>query len=123
MLDCYLQLLCTYSVQVQVWDGLDEHGNTEDLDVDGYVDDIIKVTITVNDRPESPAAPVVMVTSPEVAEDETIAMLTVTWYAPENMSHGASHHQLRGGVQRRWHYNIQPVSSAASWSDSWPTTW
>ncbi len=75
--------VCTYKVQVEVWDGLDEHGNEEDSPA---VDDIIKVTIEVVDRPESPLAPTVTVTSPEVAEDATDATLTVTWNAPANMS-------------------------------------
>ena len=75
--------VCTYKVQVEVWDGLDEHGNKEDTPV---VDDIIKVTIAVVDRPESPLAPTVTVTSPEVADDATTATLTVTWNAPENMN-------------------------------------
>ena len=75
--------VCTYKVQVQVWDGLDEHGNKEDTPA---VDDIIKVTIAVVDRPESPLAPTVTVTSLQVAEDATNATLRVTWNAPENMN-------------------------------------
>ena len=74
--------MCTYKVQVQVWDGLDEHGNEEDTP---EVDDIIKVTIAVDDRLESPLAPSVTVTSPVVAEEATTATLTVTWNAPGNM--------------------------------------
>ena len=75
--------VCTYKVQVEVWDGLDEHGNKEDTH---EVDDIIKVTIAVEDRPESPLAPTVTVTSPEVVAEATTATLTVTWNAPENMA-------------------------------------
>ena len=77
--------VCTYKVQVQVWDGLDEHGNKEPTPaVDDNVDDIVKVTISVVDMLEPPAALSVTVTSPQVAEDATEAMLTVTWIAPEN---------------------------------------
>ncbi len=75
--------VCTYKVQVEVWDGLDNHGNMEDTPA---VDDIIKVLITVNDRPEPPSAPTVTVTSPFVAEGATNATLTVTWSAPDNLS-------------------------------------
>ena len=75
--------VCTYKVQVQVWDGLDEHGNKEDSP---EVDDIIKVTIDVVDRHEPPLAPTVTVTSPEVAENAINAMLIVTWNAPENIN-------------------------------------
>ena len=75
--------VCTYKVQVEVSDGLDEHGNTEETPV---VDDTIKVTITVNDRDEAPLAPTVTVTSPEVAPSATTATLVVTWNAPDNLS-------------------------------------
>ena len=85
---------CTYTVVVQVWDGLDEHRNeqeTSSLDDnndtnDGdIIDDTITVTIKVSDVAEKPAAPTVTVTSPEVADGATGAMLTVTWDRPENM--------------------------------------
>ena len=72
---------CTYGVQVQVWDGLDEHGNEEAPPV---VDDIIKVTIAVVEGLESPLSPTVTVTSPHVGDDQTTATLIVIWYKPEN---------------------------------------
>ncbi len=74
--------VCTYMVQVQVWDGLDQHGNKED---EPSVDDIVSVTIEVVDVDEPPLAPTVTVTSPEVGQDATEATLIVTWDAPQNM--------------------------------------
>ena len=67
--------VCTYTVKVQVWDGLDEDRNEQDLssldddddtnDDTGIIDDTITVTITVSDVSEKPAAPTVTVTSPD----------------------------------------------------------
>ena len=86
---------CTYTIVVQVWDGLDEHRNEQDLssldnaddtDDTAIIDDAITVTITVSDDvAEKPAAPTLTVTSSEVAADATEAALTVTWDMPENM--------------------------------------
>ena len=85
---------CTYTVVVQVWDGLDEHRNKQDtsiLDDDdtandaAIIDDAITVTITVSDVAEKPAAPTVTVTSAVVLADATAATLTVTWDRPENL--------------------------------------
>ncbi len=85
---------CTYTVMVQVWDGLDEDRNEQDTaailgDDDPandatVIDDAITVTITVSDVVEKPAAPTVTVTSPFVADDAESATLTVTWDMPKN---------------------------------------
>ena len=92
--DAPSQTTCTYTVKVQVWDGLDGDRNEQDLSslddaVDTNDDDIIDDTITVNimvsDVAEKPAAPTVTVTSPEVSDVATEATLTVTWDRPENM--------------------------------------
>ena len=86
--------ICTYTVRVQVWDGLDEHRNeqvTALLDDDDpandepIIDDTITVTIEVSDVIEKPAAPTVTVTSSVVADGATAATLTVTWDRPENL--------------------------------------
>ena len=45
---------CTYTVKVQVWDGLDTHGVEEDSE-NPTVDDTITVTINVRDVDEAPA--------------------------------------------------------------------
>ncbi|MDE2718634.1 MAG: fibronectin type III domain-containing protein [Chloroflexota bacterium] len=83
-----------YKVNVEVWDGLDEHGNeqvTTSLDDgddtnDGTItDDTITVRIMVTDQAEPPAAPTVTVTSPSVAVTADTATLVVTWGEPENM--------------------------------------
>jgi hypothetical protein len=85
---------CTYSVVVQVWDGLDEHRNEQDkssldnavvTDDAAIIDDRITVIITVSDVSEKPAAPMVTVTSSTVADGAADAALTVTWDRPENM--------------------------------------
>ena len=68
--------VCTYTVKVQVWDGLDTHRNEE---ATVTVDDTITVSIKVSDVAEKPAAPLVTVTSPATGTD-----LTVTWTAPDN---------------------------------------
>ena len=73
---------CTYTVKVEVWDGLDEDRNKEEAPV--TVDDTITVNITVSDVAEKPAAPAVTVTSLVVADGATEATLTVTWDRPEN---------------------------------------
>ena len=84
---------CTYTVVVQVWDGLDEHRNEQDLssldDTDdtndnAVIDDTITVAIKVSDVVEKPAAPTVTVTSPAVLDGATGATLTVTWDRPAN---------------------------------------
>ena len=77
---------CTYTVKVEVRDGLDEHGNEEEDDAPGEdtLDDVITVQINVRDVVETPAAPKVTVTSPTVASDATEATLVVTWNMPEN---------------------------------------
>ena len=71
---------CTYTVKVQVWDGLDEHRNKQDTSTitDIIIDDTITVNITVSDVAEKPAAPTVTVTSPNGTS------LTVTWDVPDN---------------------------------------
>ena len=79
---------CTYTVKVQVWDGLDEDRNEQDTssldDADDtndttIIDDTITVNIMVSDVDEKPAAPAVTVTSLANGTD-----LTVTWDAPDN---------------------------------------
>ena len=81
---------CTYTVKVQVWDGLDEHRKEQDtsnLDDDddnndtAIIDDEITVTIMVSDVAEKPAAPTVTVTSPDTNNNTT---LVVTWDEPDN---------------------------------------
>ena len=85
---------CNYIVVVQVWDGLNEDRNeqdlaslddTDDTNDDTIIDDRITVTITVSDVVEKPTAPTVTVTSPQVLADATEATLTVTWDRPQNM--------------------------------------
>ena len=77
--------VCTYTVKMQVRDGLDEHGNEEEDDAPAAdtLDDVITVKIVVRDVNETPAAPKVTVTSPAVASDATEATLIVTWNKPE----------------------------------------
>ena len=79
---------CTYTVKVEVRDGLDEHGNKEpdDAAAADTLDDEITVRINVRDVDETPEAPTVTVTSPAVAENagSTDATLVVTWDMPEN---------------------------------------
>ena len=72
---------CSYTVVVQVWDGLDEDRNEQDTSTinDDIIDDKITVKITVSDVDEKPAAPAVTVTSPVDGTD-----LVVTWDAPDN---------------------------------------
>ena len=92
--DAPSQTTCTYTVEVQVWDGLDEDRNEQDTSSlddandandTAIIDDEITVTITVSDVAEKPAAPTVTVTSPTVEDGATEATLTVTWDRPENM--------------------------------------
>ena len=71
---------CTYTVKVEVWDGLDTHGVKEDGDAP-VVDDFITVTINVDDKDEPPTAPAVTVTSPST---DTNTTLVVIWDAPDN---------------------------------------
>ena len=82
------QTQCTYTVKVQVWDGLDEDRNEQDTssldDNDdtndtSIIDDEITVTIPVSDVAEKPAAPTVTVTS-----NMNGTQLLVTWDAPDN---------------------------------------
>ena len=96
------QTTCTYTVKVQVWDGLDEDRNEQDTstldDADDtndttIIDDTIMVNIMVTDVAEKPAAPAVTVTSP--ANGTT---LTVTWDAPGNT--GPAITGLPAGVHR-----------------------
>ena len=79
---------CTFMVKVEVRDSLDEHGNKEadDAAPAGTLDDEITVRIIVRDVVETPKAPTLTVTSPEVAENagSTGATLVVTWDMPEN---------------------------------------
>ena len=77
---------CTYTVKVEVRDGLDEHGNEEadDAEPADTLDDVITVEIKVRDVNETPVAPKVTVTSPFVASGATEATLEVTWNKPEN---------------------------------------
>ena len=67
-----VKLQCTYTVRVQVWDGLDEHRNEQDTSIfnddntandDTIIDDTITVNIMVSDVAERPEAPTVTVTS------------------------------------------------------------
>ena len=60
---------CTYTLKVEVRDGLDEHGNEEEDDApaEDTLDDVITVEIKVRDVNETPVAPKVTVTSPAVA--------------------------------------------------------
>ena len=68
------QTTCTYTVNVQVWDGFDTHKVEEDSD-NLNVDDTITVTINVrDDEEEHPAVPTVTVTSPSGN-----TTLVVTW--------------------------------------------
>ena len=69
---------CTYTVQVQVWDGFNTHKVEEDSE-SPTVDDAILVAITVRDKEETPGVPTVMVTSPSGN-----TTLVVTWDAPAN---------------------------------------
>ena len=71
---------CTYTVKVEVWDGLDTHG-VKEVGGDPVVDDTITVTINVEDEEEPPSAPAVTVTSPNT---DTNTTLVVIWDAPEN---------------------------------------
>ena len=64
---------CTYTVEVEVRDERDEHGNVAE---DEDADDSITVNIEVRDRDETPAMPTVMVTSPSKATS-----LEVFWHA------------------------------------------
>ena len=69
---------CTYTVQVQVWDGFNTHKVEEDSE-NPTVDDTITVTINVRDKEETPEVPAVTVTSP--TDNMT---LEVTWDEPDN---------------------------------------
>ena len=92
--DAPSQTTCTYTVKVQVWDGLDGDRNEQNLsslddaaDTNDTViiDDEITVTIMVSDVAEKPTAPTVTVTSSTVTDGAIDATLTVTWDRPENM--------------------------------------
>ena len=69
---------CTYTVQVQVWDGFNTHKVEEDSETP-VVDDTITVTINVRDKDETPEVPTVTVTSP--TDNTTLA---VVWDVPDN---------------------------------------
>ena len=80
--------LCTYTVKVQVWDGLGEDRDEQstssldddnDANDDDIIDDTITVNIMVSDVAEKPAAPTVTATS-----DVNGTQLVVTWDAPDN---------------------------------------
>ena len=64
---------CTYTVVVEVRDGLDANRVTEDTETEA--DDKITVTITVNDVTEIPSVPTVTLGSPQ-----DVTMLNVNWY-------------------------------------------
>ena len=66
---------CTYTVVVEVRDGLDANGNKEDEDDETDADDTITVTITVKDVNEPPSKPTVVLRSPE-----DVTKLGVKWY-------------------------------------------
>ena len=81
---------CTYTVRVQVWDGLDEDrkeqvlstlDDNNDANDDDIIDDTITVNIIVSDVVEKPEAPTVTVTSPIGSNNTT---LVVTWDEPAN---------------------------------------
>ena len=89
---------CTYTVVVQVWDGLNEHRNkqdtsslndNDDTNDSAVIDDTITVEITVSDVIEKPAAPAVTVTSPESGTD-----LVLTWTAPDNTGPAITGYEL-----------------------------
>ena len=65
--------MCTYTVKVEVGDGLDANRNEEE---ETAADDTITVVITVKDLPEPPSTPTVTVTSPV-----DVTTLAVTWEA------------------------------------------
>ena len=74
---------CTYTVKVEVWDGLDTHKVEEDSD-NPTVDDAILVRINVRDKEEPPAVPLVTVTAPDTTGtgNTLAASLQVNWDAP-----------------------------------------
>ena len=85
--------VCTYTVNVQVWDGLDEHRNKQDTSTitNTIIDDTITVTIKVSDLAEKPAAPAVTVTSPTNDSNTT---LVLTWTAPDNTGPAITGYEL-----------------------------
>ena len=78
---------CTYTVKVEVRDGLDENGNKEKSET--TADDTITVEITVNDVDEPPSMPLVVLSSPEVVTE-----LDVMWYTT-NTGPPITSHNLR----------------------------
>ena len=64
---------CTYTMKVEVRDGLDENGDKEDTET--AADDTITVNITVKDLTESPTVSRVALRSPE-----DVKRLEVRWY-------------------------------------------
>ena len=70
---------CTYTVVVEVRDGLDENGNEEADET--AADDTITVTITVKDVVERPSTPTVILTSPSTATVTVQGeVLGVVWF-------------------------------------------
>ena len=78
---------CTYTVKVEVRDGLDANGNKEESET--TADDTITVEITVNDVAEPPSMPLVVLSSPEV-----VTKLDVMWYTT-NTGPPITSHNLR----------------------------
>ena len=78
--------MCTYTVKVEVGDGLDANRNEEEVIA---ADDTITVVITVKDLPEPPSTPTVTVTSPV-----DVTTLAVTWEA-ENTGPDITGYDLR----------------------------
>ena len=68
-----IDTVCTYTVVVEVRDGLDANGNEEESET--AADDKITVTITVKDVNEPPPTPTVVLSSPE-----DVTKLGVIWY-------------------------------------------
>ena len=68
---------CTYTLVVEVRDGLDANRDEEDEETAAAdsLDDSITVTITVKDVTEIPSVPTVILGSPE-----DVTMLNVNWY-------------------------------------------
>ncbi len=91
---------CTYTVRVQVWDGLDEDRTEQNLSIlddaddtndTDIIDDTITVNIMVTDVAEKPAAPTVTVTSPTDSNNTT---LVVTWDEPGNTGPAITSYRL-----------------------------
>ena len=85
---------CTYTVKVEVSDGLDEDRNEEET---AAADDTITVKIIVRDVDEPPAAPVVTVTAPATTGTGSTlaASLKVTWDVPTNTGPDLANYEVR----------------------------